>query len=369
MKKDSDDIKTNQRELTCKNCGSKLRFAPGLDSLKCPHCGTINEIRISDETIEEYDFVEFLKRGFDVAPRQEVTTVKCTSCGAETTFEPNIVSQSCPFCDSPLVISKGTTNEILQPKSLLPFKIDMKQSTETFQEWLSSLWFAPNDLKKYARQKGKFVGMYIPYWTYDSATITRYTGERGDNYVVTETYTNDQGEEEEREVVKIHWTFVSGRVDVDFDDVLVPASQSLPVNYVNALEPWDLPSLVPFDPSFLSGFKTESYQIDLKDGFEIAKQRMEPTIIEAINYDIGGDHQRIHTMETKYRDITFKHILLPLWISAYRYNEKVYRFLINARTGEVQGERPYSWIKITLFILMWIAIIVGVVFLVKKYKH
>jgi hypothetical protein len=46
-----------------------------------------------------------------------------------------------------------------------------------------------------------------------------------------------------------------------------------------------------------------------------------------------------------------------VWISAYRYQNKAYQFIINARTGEVQGERPYSILKIVFFILGIIAFI------------
>ena len=55
--------------------------------------------------------------------------------------------------------------------------------------------------------------------------------------------------------------------------------------------------------------------------------------------------------------MTFKHTLLPVWISAYRYHDRTFRFLVNARTGEVQGERPYSWIKITLFVMLILAVV------------
>jgi hypothetical protein len=89
---------------------------------------------------------------------------------------------------------------------------------------------------------------------------------------------------------------------------------------------------------------------------------MEDRIRSSVRSDIGGDTQQITTLSTEYNDITFKHILLPLWISAYRYNNKVYRFTINARTGEVQGERPYSAIKIALLVIAIIGIIVGIVY-------
>jgi hypothetical protein len=92
---------------------------------------------------------------------------------------------------------------------------------------------------------------------------------------------------------------------------------------------------------------------------------MIPIIRSTVRSDIGGDEQRITTMNTTYSDITFKHILLPIWISSYRYKGKVYRFLINGQTGEVQGERPYSALKIMLAVLLVIAVIVGIILLTK----
>jgi hypothetical protein len=144
---------------------------------------------------------------------------------------------------------------------------------------------------------------------------------------------------------------VSGEVFNRFDDVLVMASRSLPDKYARALEPWDLQNLQPYRDAYLSGFRAESYQINLPEGFELAKEIMADAIHATICRDIGGDHQRVTSVNTFYDRITFKHLLLPVWLSAYRYRGKTYRFLVNARTGEVQGERPYSWIKITLAIL------------------
>ena len=166
-----------------------------------------------------------------------------------------------------------------------------------------------------------------------------------------------------RQVRKTRWRSVSGRVGNQFDDVLVMASQSLPRKYMEELEPWDLQNLTPYQEEFLSGFVAESYQVDLEQGFARAGELMAPTIHATIRHDIGGDHQRIHSVDTRYFNITFKHLLLPTWISAYQYQQKVFRFLVNARTGEVQGERPYSAIKITLFVLMILAIVLLVLML------
>jgi hypothetical protein len=153
-------------------------------------------------------------------------------------------------------------------------------------------------------------------------------------------------------VRKTHWYAASGVVHDSFDDVLVVATDSLPPTYIEMLEPWDLPQLVPYQDEYLSGFRSESYRIPLPQGFEEAKIKMVSKITETIRVDIGGDVQRIHSQNSNYDNITFKNVLLPTWLNAYRYQEEIYRFLVNARTGEVQGERPLSWWKIIFAVLL-----------------
>jgi LSD1 subclass zinc finger protein len=360
-------------QLDCKECGALLKFAPGTTHLKCEYCGCANEIKEAAEptVVVEIDFEKFLNENDSGVEKQEIVTVKCGNCGAATTLKPNVTSDSCPFCASPIVITGGTANSIIKPKYLLPFKVDQKAAFEDFKKWVKGLWFAPNDLKNYVDNAEKLNGMYIPYWTYDSNTDSDYTGQRGDNYVTTETYTttvNGKSVTNTRTVTKIRWSYASGRVYNKFDDVLVLASNSLPEKYTNELEPWDLESLTAYNDKFLSGFRSESYQVDVKTGFEKSKVIMDGGIRTSVKRDIGGDHQQITSLSTVYNDITFKHILLPVWLSAYRYSDKVYRFMINGRTGEVQGERPYSVIKITLAILGVIAIGVGIYFGYRYYN-
>ena len=362
---------SKQDEIICVNCGAKLTFKPGTDSLNCEFCGALNKIEIDLEAVarakHEIDYDDFIANQDNSDMKVEVTTVKCEGCGAETTFDPNVVSSKCDFCESPLVSAEAHKHQVIEPRGMLPFKITDKESLELFKKWLTKLWFAPNKLKTYARQHEKLSGLYIPYWTFDTYTGTSYSGERGDDYQTTETYYED-GETKTRTVTKTRWSRVSGYVSVNFDDVLVPASKSLPVKYVDELEPWDLDNLVPYDTKFLSGFKTETYQIPLEEGLVIAKEKMLPQIHSAIRYDIGGDHQRISSTSITYDNKTFKHILLPIWISAYRFKDKVYRFMINGRTGEVQGERPWSVIKIALAIIVALAIIGGGIYYFSEYQ-
>ncbi len=240
---------------------------------------------------------------------------------------------------------------MLKPRSLLPFKVEEQRAQEHFQAWIKGRWFAPSALKRRALNPRGLKGIYVPYWTFDSNTTSFFSGERGIDHQVRETYTEREGEEtleKTRTVTKTRWEPAGGVVWKSFDDVLVLASTSLPKRYTDALEPWDLENLIPYDASFLSGFITERYQVSLEEGFEQAKDAMGRRIDEAARHDIGGDHQRVRHVRTRHSNVTFKHVLLPIWGNAYRHGGKTYLFVINGRTGEVQGERPYSMAKIAM---------------------
>jgi hypothetical protein len=325
----------------------------------------MNTIEQRRGVIEELDYNAHLSRLAERDATIEAMTVHCDACGAETTLPPNETAGRCPFCASPVVVGQAQSHRLIKPRSLLPFHVSKQQAMEAFGRWIHGLWFAPNALRR-SYQKAAINGVYLPAWTYDADTESDYTGQRGEDYWDTESYTvtiNGRRERRTRQVRKTRWYPASGRVWNKFDDVLVIASDSLPRKYTEALEPWDLRALQPYQEEFLAGFVAESYRVDLQQGFGFAQQQMEGPIHASIRRDIGGDHQRIHSVDTRYYDITFKHILLPVWISAYHYQQKTFRFLVNARTGEVQGERPYSWIKITLFVLMCV-ILAGIVMLV-----
>ena len=353
----------SKRDFPCHGCGANLEFTPGVQSLQCPYCGDTNAIPQSEEEVVELDFHQALAKGADTGEVERLAT-RCGACGAQVTLQDNVTSDRCPFCDNPIVAQAEVTR-VIQPKALLPFSVEKKAADKAFEAWLSGLWFAPSDLKRRARA-GSIDGMYIPFWTYDCSTESYYRGERGEHYYVTETYTaqeNGQTVTKTRQVQKTRWYPASGAVWVPFDDVLVVASEALPKPLTDALAPWDLAALVPYDDRYLAGFRTECYQIDLARGFDVAKDVMDVQIRAAVRQDIGGDVQRIHSLRSRHYNITFKHILLPLWISAYRYNDKPFRFLVNARTGEVQGERPWSWVKITLAVLAVASVIALLVIL------
>lgn len=341
------------RQFPCTQCGAKVVFAPGTDELECPYCGHRTAIPATEAAIAERDFRGGLADLEAGAETEEVQSVSCGACAA--LVEPPRAAEAfpCPYCGSSIV-AVAKSQRLIKPQALLPFKIARDKATELFRGWIRKLWFAPNALKKMARLEGRLQGLYTPYWTFDAATISHYTGQRGDNYTVTRTRTvmrNGRPTTERYTTTEIRWRPAAGVVSRDFDDTLVVGSTSLPRELAEELEPWDVGNLVPYADEYLSGFIAERYQVDLKQGWVRATERMDEVIRGDVRRDIGGDHQRIHTLDTTHSKVTYKHVLLPMWICSYRYREKIYRFLVNARTGEVQGQRPWSWVKITLAVL------------------
>jgi len=351
--------------IKCKNCGAVLKYKPGTTNLICEYCGTENIIKEEVKEIKEYDYNQAINIEQSTKESLKVRTVRCKGCGAIINLDEKTVSKTCPYCSTPLILEDSEVRNMIKPEAVLPFKIDKKQAIEKFRTWIKKLWFAPNDLKKYYTTE-KISGCYMPYWTFDTNTFSYYEGQRGEYYYVTETYTNSSGKTETKNVRKIRWYSVDGNINHYFDDVPVCATKSLPLLYIEKLEPWNFNNLKPFNPSYLQGFDSETYTVDVKEGFARAKSRMDATIRGLVKNDIGGDEQRVSKIDTQYNDIKYKLIFLPIWISAYRYKNKVYRFLVNGDTGEIQGERPYSFWKIFFTVLLVIAIIGAIVFFSNK---
>jgi hypothetical protein len=350
-----------------------MEFDPAANALKCPFCGFVQKIEhpVSTE-VQELPLDDYLggaERGRLTKVTGEALEVACTSCGSTVQFQPPEVAGVCPFCASPIVAQPQSADPEIAPNGVLAFKLEKRAATSSIQAWLASRWFAPNALKNVARPEG-IHGVYVPFWTYDAQTFSAYSGQRGDYYYVTEyvTVQNARGETvtQPRQVRHTRWSSVSGNVTNAFDDVLVPASRAIDERRLRELAPWDLDAVCAYEPAYLAGFKAQRYQVELGEGFGTAKVIMGESIRHSVVADIGGDEQQVHSVNTQWSDLTFKHLLLPVWIGAYRFQSRVFQVTVNARTGEVQGERPYSAVKIALAVIVALIVILILVWVASQ---
>jgi DNA-directed RNA polymerase subunit RPC12/RpoP len=351
-----------EHRFPCDQCGADFRFDPQRGVLLCDHCGNTGEIADlgpwASGSIREIALEAGIAGRLPSQEMEETRVSKCPNCAAQVEFDPGVHASECPFCATPVVADTGR-NRHIKPKGLLPFALDEETARAAMTEWLGGLWFAPNGLQDYARKGRRMTGIYVPYWTFDADTHSSYRGQRGTVYYETRRVQRN-GESKTVRVAKVRWRPASGRVARFFDDVLVLASNSLPKRYTDALEPWDLAALEPYHPEFLAGFRAEAYGVELEDGYAEARVHMDRVIARDVKFDIGGDRQRIHDIDTQFSDVTFKHILLPVWLAAYKYRGQTYRFVVNGRTGAVQGERPWSGWKIALAVILGLIVAAGV---------
>ena len=345
-------MKFSAINFTCPSCGAPQRFSPATGKLTCEFCSTQSTIDTLNQTIAEYDFHDAVSTLEAEESKVITKEVSCKKCGGSFTLTPYSFSSNCPYCATPAIID---FIQEITPKSLIPFSITQKNARLRFMKWVGSRWFAPNAFKKYLDGDKKLTGHYLPYWTYDSDTVSNYRGLRGDVYYVTVTKTvvDNNGRQRQIQVQepRIRWTPASGVVHVSFNDVTIGASKTISRAILDSLEPWDTTRLKPFDEKYLSGFEAEEYNIGLDNGFEFAKAKMSFKIERNVRQDIGGDQQQIHSINTQHNNVTYKNVLFPVWTASFQWKEKTYNYAINAQNGKIVGERPYSVTKIVFAVM------------------
>ena len=348
-----------QTELkkACINCGAELRYQPGTSNISCAYCGHQEAIAVDENGFEELELYPYLKEMGAQKHSEEISMLHCKNCGANQHVEENYKSLHCVYCTMPLILEDVYKEDWILPGAVLPFQIDQKKSFQIFKKWVDSLWFAPNNLKKAALDPQFTKGLYLPYWTFDAQLQASYSGQRGEYYYETQRVRNSQGKTVSKRVRKTRWYPASGNISGFVDDTLVEASKQKKGRIPSKIARWNLKLLKPFNSSFLSGFVTEKYTIPLNQGHLSAKGEAKHIAERWCRQDIGGDTQRVTSMDMNLSKETFKHILLPVYVSAYRFNSKEYNFFINGENGTISGTRPYSFWKIFFTVVLVLAII------------
>ena len=350
---------SSAERFKCESCGAEQRYDAKTRQLRCDFCGAVRPVPAGTGAIVEHD----LFAGEGSMPQGLGTTedkvTRCKECGATVHFSGAKTATQCAFCGSSSVLVQTDNRKLLRPESLVPFAVDKDTSRAHFTGWLKSLWFRPSDLQRLA-SVNELAGVYVPFWTYDAHVDSSWTADAGYYYYVSEEYEaqeNGQTVVKTREVRHTRWEDAWGQRSDDYDDVLVCASVGLPPELADSLKSFDTTQLKPYTPAFLAGWSAEEYAVDLRAGFVTAQAKIDADQQQRCSGDVPGDTQRSLSVQSSYSNLTFKHVLLPIWIAAYRYDQKVFRFLVNGQTGEVQGKAPYSVWKILGAIAAAIAIL------------
>ena len=349
----------------CAACGAQAEWNPSKQRLVCPFCGTEAPYDVDAATgaIQEIDLVRTLRempedlRGW----QSEKKTVQCRSCKAVMVFDAAKVGQNCEFCGSPALVDYQEIKAPIRPQSLLAFKVSEPHVRENIRKWYAGKWLAPNRFKSKALVDTVH-GVYIPYWTFDAQVHCPWWAEAGHYYYVTETYRDNNGRTQTRQVQHVRWEPAAGVVDHFFDDEPVPGTQGIDAGLLRAVEPFPTTDLVPYDTAFLSGFVVEHYQVVLIDAAKRSQEQMHGKLEALCGSQVPGDTYRNLRIAPEYSGQTFKHVLVPVWLLAYTFGAKRFQVVVNGYTGAIAGQYPKSPWKILFLVLVVLVILLLVLY-------
>jgi DNA-directed RNA polymerase subunit RPC12/RpoP len=333
----------------CGKCGADLLYDPASRGLKCPFCGEARAVEAGG-TVAEKDLDEALRAAaaaHDEPPAApHLRRVSCETCGALLVLPPDEKAGRCPYCGSVRVLEEARDPSRIPPESLVPFAVDRVRAETLFGAWMKGLWFRPNALKS-GSAVAEMRGVLVPFWTFDARADSSWTALAGYHYYVTVGSGKDAHQEQ-----RTRWVPASGSRRDAYDAKLV-----------EKVEPFDLGDLVPFRREFLAGWYAEAYAVDVREAWSAAEEEMVEEQESRCASDVPGDTHSNLEVETTLSGRRYRHTLLPVWVCAYRYRGKAFRFLVNGQSGEVQGQAPLSWVKILVLVLAVAAIITVVALL------
>lgn len=323
-------MSAEQSALQCASCGGMCYFSPVARGLECLSCGTTYDLGQPDDYLARDEFAhreDMPDTDALTAPAQQAH--QCQNCGGEVVFTGPALSESCPYCNGPVVLVAG--DDSYNTMALIPFRVDAPFAQRLAQEWIDTRVCAPKDLKDIVAQ-GVVAGLYAPFWTFDSDEAVDYWA----SYV---TYNGN----------KIRTRSTKGKIDVMFDDLLMPASPHVtPLIRDGILHDFDPADLRPYRAGYLAGFAAERHHQSVAEGLASNADDKDLLIRNHIKDDV--DRTGVHSVRylTDTTGIHYRRILLPVWILHYTYGKHAYRIVVSGIDGRTFGERPFSYWKMAL---------------------
>ena len=312
---ENEEVENKTSVTKCPACGANMVYDSESGKLYCEHCGTTTDI--DSKSAEEQDF-EF--------------------CGTS-----NIVA----------------TDELsgLKPNAVVPFRVSREQAGESVKKWIRKRSLAPRKFRKSASPE-KLGGVYVPAFSFDSHTESNYVATLGRYYYVTRRV-NGRTVRDRR----IRYFTVRGHYSMGFDDVLVSASDKIDGKSMSGLRSFDTNASREYTQEYLSGYSASQYTRDgltcWEDAKNIMRGRVRAAVLSGYSYDVVSSFN----LSMQCSDITYKYLLIPIYVGHCSWRKKLYNFFVNGVNGAVTGKAPVSPLKVGGIVLVCAAVLVGLYFL------
>jgi DNA-directed RNA polymerase subunit RPC12/RpoP len=333
--------------IKCEACGSKMTFDPNTQKLVCGHCGHTEQFE-KNSNVKEIELTSALQ--MSESWESETKVYKCENCGAKVVIEKNVVAGSCPFCGTAHVVE---TDEIagIKPNALIPFLLDDSKAVDNCKKWSKRRIFAPSSFKKSFKPEN-IKGVYTPCFTFDSNTVSVYNGRLGER----RTRTVGSGKNRRTETY-IHWYNVSGNMQYFFDDILIAAGKKISQKQISKISPFVREKSCVYETKFLHGFVANHYDKDIKTSWQEAKGVIDQQIRSMIMRKHHADVVDYLNVSTNHHNVTYKYMLMPVYVGNFTFHKKLYNLYVNGSTGKVYGKAPVSPIRVGLLVIIIAAII------------
>ncbi|MBO5926136.1 MAG: hypothetical protein J6Q38_01070, partial [Clostridia bacterium] len=298
--------------VKCSSCGANMTFDPVTQALKCGHCGSIEDFKKSHK-VKELDILDSLKEkeNWD----SESNVYRCNNCGAVVVLSSHEVANSCPYCGTSHIV-KSEELAGLKPNALYPFTVSVEEGVEKAKNWAKKRFFAPKKFKKSLNYEN-IHGVYEPSFTFDSFTYSTYEGRIGKKH--TRVVGSGRNKRTETYIV---WRRISGSYAYNFDDVLINSSSSYEQKTLDKLLPFKYETISVYEQKFLTGFMAKRHEKSVNDSWEEAKDVMDAKLKKLILAEYNHDVVDYLNVSTTHERVTYKYVLLPIYNLIFNHKKK-----------------------------------------------
>ncbi len=332
--------------FVCPQCAATTAYSAENGGLTCTFCSYYEPPtqEVVGKEAEEFEFtVDTMHRvahGWGV----ERTELVCNGCSAHTTFSTDMLTHTCPFCGSNQVVQMKAAQDVLRPRFLVPFTVTQDECRQKTAVWLQNSWMIPRGLQKMARVV-EYTPIYIPFWTFDALTESTWRAE-----VAHTKSTKSKGRGSRAESVE-KWVWENGRKQIEVDDLLVAGTNKISIHLIKKMRNYDLNKLVAYDATYLAGIQAQAYDIDLEESWEMARNRMRQRMKEACKKEATNSKMRNFSMNMDFSEEGWRYLLLPIYLTTYKYDHKTWQVMVHGQNGIIAGQRPVDWQRVGLVML------------------
>lgn len=326
----------------CPACTGPLHFGAESGNLECDYCGssfTTEEVEAmfsqkeaqASQAEPPWDDSQLTENWGEEAAQMKA--YRCPSCGAELLCQQTTAATACPYCGNPTVVP-GQFSGALRPDFVLPFQIGKEEAIARLKAYYKGRPFLPRAFHS-RHTIEKIQGVYVPFWLYDGKASGTY------HYRAMKVRVFRQGD---YEITETEHFRVQRSGEVAFEKVPVDASQKMPDDYMDAIEPFDYAALEPFSTAYLPGFLADTYDVSQEQSSQRVRRRLLNTLETSLAQTLEGyttftqdgpGHAKVEPGQVHYA-------LLPVWLLSVKWKDEIYLYAVNGQTGKTAGQLPAS---------------------------